>query len=766
MQALSFPLAILAWGVLPGFLLTAAAGVAWSPVERLAAAPGLSLVFAAIAAYGAQLAGWPVAPLPVAAMLAAMGVLVAAARPALDRFSIAASRPLPALPGAEGRWVPWLVLLLPLVVADQLEQIATLTLLPPSLHDGLDHANWFRLIYETRSLDPLVVQAPPVAPDGSPAVYPWGMHGWLAIVAATSGLDPVAAFERGLIFISAALPLSVYAFAAALAGRAWPAITAAGFSLLFWWLPYQVWGWGGYPLLAGAVAALPLSRLALDAVAARRGAAILASGLCGLGLLAIHPSQAFAALVIAATVGATLAIGRVGPWWVPVPFLAALAAAGAVLTWGAESWSPLGEFLSRARFVGDRLAGDPRFLFPSGAYSDANVGFPPSRFVGFGVVALAGVGLAVFSRTLRAFVALHVVFVALIPLAVSQTWLTSLWYHAPERIWYAQLASLPALAALGAAVIVRGILRLANRWGGKELRPGLVWPIVLAVFFFTVLQPYSRWASGRLFVFAVRNDNLTLTDRRVLPDFDWIRGNVPEGEVLFNAPADWGLPLPFTGRRTVFWSGGPAFEPGIPWNDFVRALNRGGVEAAQAAAELSLLDIRHVYAARIDPRMERGGRVALEADLDGVTGLELTYESSSARIFRIVGDGNELLGLMPNDRLGLSGFYGAERLGRLRWRWTNGDGRVRIAPDGIRRECFVRVLGPDLGTYEALVSGVPLELTGRGYRIPPDLLGGSTVEVEVRSPAAVPEPLAGAGQSDARLLGVRVQNVSFGCSSR
>ncbi len=765
MPDLSFSLAILVWGVLPGVLLAWASGVAWSPLERLAAAPGLSLAMVAVAAYSAGFAGWPVAPWSVAAMLAVLCVLVLAARVSLDRRASVLPSLSPTLPGAEARWAPWLVLLLPLAVVGQLEQLTTLTLLPPSLHDGLDHANWFRLIYETRSLDPLVVRAPPVGLDGGPAVYPWGMHGFLALAAATSAVDPVAAFERGLIFISAALPLSVYAFVAAVVGRGWPAVAAAGFSLLFWWLPYQTWGWGGYPLLAGAVAALPVSRLALDAVGARRAASVVASGLCGLGLVAIHPSQAFSALLIAATVGASLAVGRARPWWVPMPFLAALAAAGAVLTWGAESWSPLAEFLSRARFVGDQLAGDPRFLFPWGTYSDANVGFPASRVVGFGVLALVGAGLALFHRTLGSFVALHVVFVLMIPLAASQTWLTSLWYHAPERIWYAQLASLPALAGLGVAAIVRGILGLAKRWG-RGVTPGLVWPVVVGALFFTVFQPYTRWASARLFTFAMRNDNLTLTDRRVLEDFDWIRAHVPEGEVLFNAPADWGLPLPFTGRRTAFWSGGPALESGIRWDDFVRALNRGGVEASQAVAELALLDFRHLYAANIDPRMERGGRFSLEADLDGVTGLELAYESSSARIFRIVGDGNDLLGLVPNDRVDLSGFYGFERLGRLRWRWTNGDGRVRISTDGAARECFVRILGPDLGTYEALVSGVPLELTGRGFRIPPDLMRGGTVEVEVRSPAAVPTPQAGVVGSDERLLGVRVQNVSFGCSSR
>jgi hypothetical protein len=761
-------------------------------VERAAGAAGLSLVLVAAAAYTTEAIGWTITPVPVLDVVAALCILAAVGRRWLERGRATTPSMPAAFADARPAWLPWLVWLLPLAIVSQLEPVSTVALLPPTLHDGLDHANWFRLIYEIHSLDPRVIAAPPLAPDNSPSYYPWGLHAWTALVAQTTTLDPVAVLMRCFVLISAAVPLSVYVFAAWFVGRGWPAMAAAAFSLLFWWLPFQIWGWGGYPLLAGAVAALPLSRLSLSVVSARSAVGIAAAGICAVGLLTIHPSQAFVALLITVVVSVTLAAGRLVPLWTTVPFLLALAAAGLVLGYGAGSWQPVDDFLERARSVGTTLAGDARYRWPLGLYFDNTMGFPAVRQVVFGMLCTAGGVYALINRSVRPVLVLHLVFSLLIPLTAYQTWITSLWYHAPERIWYAQYASLPILAALGVAGLFELFARLLHRFAPARLRhfdlpaplrrfglpswlrhfggvnwASVAWLLALLLLVALVRPAYAEWASVRLFLFAERSQQLTITDRRVLADFEWMHRNIPRGEVIFNAPADWGLPLPFTGNRTVFWAGGAAFDRARNWGALVSMLGRGGAHAAHAADDLSTMGIRYVYAGVLDPRLARNGRTRLDGQaLEGTPRFEMLYRSPTARVFRITGETRgELLGITDSERIRFEGFHVRERLGRVTWRWTDGNARLRIKT-GTRAAdpCFVRIFGPPVGAYELRLGSVPLEFTDRGYRIPAAALAAEFVELEFLSEASIPA-VAGTG-TDERMLGLRVRNVSLDCGAR
>jgi hypothetical protein len=781
MDDLSFFVAVIGWGLLPGLGLLYALDVDWRPVERAAGATGVSLAFVAAAAYTAEAIGWPITSAPVLGVVAGLCILAAVSRRWLERGRATAPSMPAVFTDARPGWVPWLVWLLPIVIVSQLEPVSTVALLPPTLHDGLDHANWFRLIYEIHSLDPRVIAAPPLAPDNSPSYYPWGLHAWTALVAQTTTLDPVAVLMRCYVLISAAVPLSVYVFAASFVGRGWPAMAAAAFSLLFWWLPFQVWGWGGYPLLAGAVAALPLSRLSLSVVSARSAVGVVAAGVCALGLLAIHPSQALVALLITVVVSLTLAAGRLQPWWTTVPFLLALAAAGLVFGYGGGAWQPIDAFLERARSVGTTLAGDARYRWPLGLYFDNDMRFPAVRQVVFGVLCTAGGVYALINRSARPVLMLHLVFSLLIPLAAYQTWITSLWYHAPERIWYAQYASLPILAALGVAglfALFERMLRpptLLRSFGppswlrhfGGVNGASLAWLLALLALFAIVRPSYTEWASVRLYLFAQRNQQLTITDPRVLADFEWMRRNIPPDEVIFNAPADWGLPLPFTGNRTVFWAGGAAFDRALNWRALAGMLQRGGPHAAHVADDLSAMDIRYVYAGVLDPRLMRGGRIRLRGQaLEGAPRFEMLYRSPTARVFRITGDTRgERLGLSDSERIRFEGFHVRERVGRVTWRWTDGKARLRITTaKPAADECFVRIFGPAVGAYDLRLGGVPLEFTDRGHRIPADALASEFVELELLSEASIPA-VAGTG-TDERMLGLRVRNVSLDCGAR
>ncbi|MBA3949754.1 MAG: hypothetical protein H0X44_07395, partial [Acidobacteria bacterium] len=50
-DTLTLAAAMVVWGILPGLLLLRVAGTGWSRVERVAAAPGLSLALIAASAY-------------------------------------------------------------------------------------------------------------------------------------------------------------------------------------------------------------------------------------------------------------------------------------------------------------------------------------------------------------------------------------------------------------------------------------------------------------------------------------------------------------------------------------------------------------------------------------------------------------------------------------------------------------------------------------------------------------------------------------------
>ena len=762
MTDVSFAAAVVAWGVLPGLLLTGALGSRSRWVERLSASPGLSLALVAGSAYMAEAAGLPVAPVPVAGVIAAVTIVLWRVRVALGT-----SPPTPGPPASDEIFVEpptavaWLVLLLPLVVVGQLEPATRFLLLPPSMHDGLDHANYFRLIVELRSLDPAVLLAPPLNPDGSPGYYPLGMHAVLALVAQSASLEPTVALMRSLVLISAALPLSVYAFASTVMGRSWPALAAGAASLVFWWLPYQVWGWGGYPLLAGAVAALPVAALSASAAREARLAGLAAGAFAGIGLLVIHPSQAFAALIVAATLALTWAAARLASWRASAPFVLGLALAGLALTAGASAWLPLEAFLDKAADVGAKLSSDPRYAWPAGAYFGARSPLSAPVRTSLGLLAVVGAVVALGRRALWPLVTLHAAGSLLVAGAPYQTWWTSLWYHAPERIWYLQYASLPALAGIGVAAILAPVERLARRWIVFPWKI-VLWPAALSIVTVTLHQPFTAAAERQLFLYTQRNPNFTFTDRRVLSDFAWVRANVPAGSVLFNAPADWGLPLPFTGLRTVFWSGGYAIDPSVNWNQMLAMLRAGEPHASQAAAEIDRLGIRYVYAARLDPALEVGGRLPLSGEaLEGIAGLERLYQSPTATIFRVRDEPTEWFGVRDSDRITFENFDRVQGTPGREWRWTDVGGTLRIRPAATAGSCHVRLFGPPIDTYIVVVDGRAVPPTPRGFPIPEGSLTGEPVDLEVRT---VDTPSSGLAPDQPQPIGVRLTDVALRCA--
>jgi hypothetical protein len=178
------------------------------------------------------------------------------------------------------------------------------------------------------------------------------------------------------------------------------------------------------------------------------------------------------------------------------------------------------------------------------------------------------------------------------------------------------------------------------------------------------------------------------------------------------------------------------------------------------------MGIRYVYAGVLDPRLARSGRVRLGGEaLEGAPRFEMVYRSPTAHVFRITGDTRgELLGLNDSGRIRFEGFHVRERIGRVTWRWTDGNARLRIRTGRSAADaCFVRIFGPAVGIYDLRLGGVPLEFTDRGHRIPAGAVVSEFVELELLSDASIPA-VAGTG-TDERLLGLRVRNVALDCGA-
>ena len=88
MTEISFAVSVALWGVLPGLLLQHALGPGERMLERLAAAPGLSIALVAVSAYVADLLHMPVSALPVAAVAVASCASVATNASASPRLVV------------------------------------------------------------------------------------------------------------------------------------------------------------------------------------------------------------------------------------------------------------------------------------------------------------------------------------------------------------------------------------------------------------------------------------------------------------------------------------------------------------------------------------------------------------------------------------------------------------------------------------------------------------------------------------------------------
>lgn len=753
---ISYWLGWLALGVAPGWALLRLSGLRWATTEQLAAAPGLSIAAVALAAYLAQLVGLPVTWWSVVALLVGGAAALVSAQRLGPWRAHGEPGPRPREP-----WVGWLVLALPLGVYLLLLALRSAVILPPTVDDGVHHATWARLIFERHTLSPAAIYAPPVS-DHRPVAYPWGFHAWVALVARPTSLVWIEAYWRSALTVGACVPLSVYALAAKVLPRGWPCVAAALCSALFFWLPFQPYLWGGLPLLAGALCALPVARFALDALADRRWPPLGLAAALGGGLLLVHPSQAQGALLVCLLFALAQRVEQRSSWRACAWLLGALALLALVVTVGARHWETAAAFVRRAELVaqgkGDRL--EAVWWWVRDLYACRGPGA-----AAVSVLCVAGLVTAAWQPTLRVVLWLHLGLLALLPLAMARTWLTALWYHDLERLWYLQIAAVPLLGASGLWGLVMLLSRATRQRGTTPLGPQTLWPLLLALVAGSG-RSYAAQAARRLQLARTA----MASDPSYLADFSWIREQVAADALILNAPGDWGLVLPFTGRLLTFAN--CQVQRSVPAHfEAFWTLHDVGNFDEEAHRRLRALGVRYVYAG-FYPEFAVGTRrgLTLEPRALGLNpGLERVYESRTAQIFRVrealdPGFPRIVLPLDESSPARFEGFAGFERRDGRFVRWTGARSLMRIPSQTLPEdEGCALVLGmrrPRQFPVEVAWDGQPLEAAAEGvYPLPPraDVL-------EIRSRTFVPNQLDPSAD-DARVLGVALRGLSVECAA-
>jgi hypothetical protein len=750
----SILLSFCAWAVAPGYLVLRHVAPRQRPSTRLAMAPGISVALCSFLAYGADAAGLGVS---VPSIAGGLGALIAVLRGA-HRLRSGSWR-LPA-PTAERAWTLLALIGTAAAVVALTSPLRSVPVLPPTLHDGLDHTTWFRLVHDLERVDRYAIMAPPFGPDGAPRFYPFGFHAFAALVAHTSVAPPVVTFTHVVHWVTACIPLGVYAWVLRLDGRPFVAIAAACLSIGFYWLPFHVLGWGGFALMAGATCLPILARLGMDALERPTPTRLAVAVVVGLGTLLVHPSQALGALVVA-FVGSLVASRRHRTKIVLGATLALpLLAMGLV----DDAWPPLAAFLAKARAEAPALQQSELWRWPLGVYAPSRVTDP---HVAGAVVAAAMLGalFALSHRRARRWLVLHGVLSLLIPLATQQLPPTALWYHAPERLWYLQLVALPGLGAVGLDALVdlaRTHLRVPRTAGRATLIAATLLGAV----------PFVSWVQGRIDGWARSHE--AFHDRRALEDFAWIDQNLPQDALLLNAPADHGLVTAMTGRRAVFWAGGVATRREGAWHDWLRALRRPSRFSPEIHRALLEAGVRYVYVADYQPNtappdaapVERAllvGHPAFEVRHQSASGLVLALSEQSFRPEDVpyVDAPWARHRVPPLDRPVSVGFVGFHRVeqrvredGTLElWRWAPRTSRIALDRFPVEAGCWLELLPEDFRPHVLRIDDRVVEPTD--HPIPDERLG-AIIEVEVRSDTFV-------APNDPRTLGVQLNRVFLSC---
>ena len=425
----------------------------------------------------------------------------------------------------------------------------------PQIWDSLFHANATRFIAETGRSDPAALATVSSRPEAG-FYYPNAYHALAAVVVVLTGADVPTVLDASTAVAPGLLALGMAAMVRRVGGRPALAAAAAMLSGAFTAFPYDLLPWGTLLPFIVAVALLPAflaaATTALDGTGAPVAVPVLL-GIGGIGLLALHPSAAVTAVLLAAA----LVVDR---WVRRRPRIGDLRAAGTTVLAAVVLGGPL---LAASLAA----AAGPAYNWPADARPAQVLGellflSHAQQFPQWWLVALMLLGV-VGLRRLRPvlwFLAMAVVFAGLFVLTASYEGtivelLTRPWWN--DRWRFAALWTLGAvlLAAGGVVTLRDGLMALLRRVTPADERRRLV---LSAVALTVVLAAVTVLTSGFYHVRNASRMGEGFTDGPSLSRDEEqavkvLAGLAPHGSLVMNSPYDGSAMMwAVSGVRPVF----------------------------------------------------------------------------------------------------------------------------------------------------------------------------------------------------------------------
>jgi hypothetical protein len=641
--ATAVPAALVAalWCVLPGLLVTLAAGLRGVLAGGLA--PAVSISTIGVAAVVASVAGVPWSPAVAVVPAAVLAVLVAAVR----RLPVLRRRRVPSAPDG------WSVALAVLAGSAVAAAVGTVTVLdamgPPTTlsqtYDAVFHYNAVAHILADGDASSLTLGTL-TSPGAGAAFYPAAWHDVVSLVVLSTGVSvPVASNVVAAVVAAVVWPLGCLALVRVVVGASWAALAATPVVAVgFVAFPWSLLGFGvlwpnliGLSLVPAALAAVVVAAGLGRSGALTRVRALLLLPVAVVGLGLGHPNAVFSLAVLALFPAAWWFARTLGAIWRSrtrvgavllglVGVVAVAAAAGVLLT------SPL--------FDDVRSFDWPAFQSPLGAAGEVALGATNRRDPAWvlAVVVLLGALATLPVARYRWLVPAHLAAAALYVLAAGSesplaAAVTAFWYNDSFRL----AAMLPVTGVVLAVVglVATGSL-LHRALPSARVPAGAVTAFATAA---VLVATGGMYATSNA---AVVDDNYAagpgaLVDPAERAFYAEVSALVPADAVVAQNPwSGSALLWPLTGREVLF----PHLSGNwTPDQTLLAGHLRDAATDARVCAAATRLDVRYLlvgvpdfwlgdqralgYPGLAAPEADRGFRL-LAADATGDALYELT----------------------------------------------------------------------------------------------------------------------------------------------
>jgi len=514
----------------------------------------------------------------------------------------------------------------------------------PQIWDSVFHANATNFIVTTGESAPSALRELN-QPDVESYYYPNGYHVVAATFIMLTKVAVPATLELSFAVVPAYLAVGFAALIRNMGGRPALAACAAVLSCAFTAFPYDLLPWGTLLPFLTVVALLP-AFIALWARLlqgrARQFSSSIVLGFAGVGIIALHPSVAVAALLLGIGILVQTWVRR-GPLLLDAKVIGATAVSAAILG------APL--ILASATVAGGPAYDWPTSLLPADALGQVVLQSHGQSYPQWWLALLTFVGLASLQRN-RSLIWLAVVglfFAGLFMLAASYEGyvvelLTKPWWNDKWRLaalW--TLCAIP-LAAAGMVIVKDFLWSAIQRTTASltdqsrrrsQLASGALLIAVIALVVQATETFYLTRNSERLSQAFADGPTVSETELRA---FERLAQIVPDGSLVMNDPYDgsawmWALVgvRPAFASPVIAGSELPIMEKNrrILFDSFNRIDNSAAVREA-----VRELDIKYVILCKgfIAPA---GDHVPGMQDLRSVDALEPVFENADAVIFRI-----------------------------------------------------------------------------------------------------------------------------------